>query len=43
MSNDRLSYFDDNAPTIGSKLSHVQSVFNNIRKKAKVIEVIGDF
>ena len=40
---DRLSYFDNDAPSINDTLEWVKSVFNDIRRKAKVIESIGDF
>ncbi len=39
----RLTAFDSNAPDINEPLAWVKSVFKDIRKKAKVIEVIGDF
>lgn len=39
----RMSWFDSDAPDIGESLSYIQSVFTDIRKKAKVIEDIGDF
>ena len=44
LTGDRLSAFDNDAPTINNSLREVRSVFNDIRKKSKgVIEVIGDF
>lgn len=42
LSGNRLSWFDSDAPYIDG-LSWVKSVFRDIRKKAKVIEEIGDF
>ena len=43
LSGSRLSAFDDNAPTIDDSLKWVRSVFRDIKQKAEVIEVIGDF
>lgn len=43
MSGDRLTYFDGEPPSINDDMKYVQSVFRGIRKKAKVLEVIGDF
>ena len=44
LSGDRLSWFDDAAPSVGNSTKSVQSMFNNIRKKAaRVVESIGDF
>ena len=44
MSGNRLSYFDDSAPTIDDPVAWVRSVFRDIRKKAtSVIEIVGDF
>ena len=42
LSGDRLSWFDDCAPSINDE-SWVKSVFRDIRAKAKVISFIGDF
>lgn len=40
----RLSAFDSDAPGVDEPLKYIQSVFDDIRKKAtKVLEVIGDF
>ncbi len=43
MSGSRLSAFDNDAPTVDDSLSWVKSVFRDIRAKAEVLEVIGDF
>lgn len=44
LTGDRLSAFDNNAPTVNQSVKLVQTIFNNIRRKAKmVISVIGDF
>ncbi len=43
LSGDRLSGFDDEAPSIGDSISWVKSVFRDVRAKAEVIEVLGDF
>jgi hypothetical protein len=43
MSGDRLSAFDDSPPSINDALKWVRSVFRDIRAKAKVVKVIGDF
>ena len=40
---DRLSWWNSNAPDIGDTVAWVRSVFRDIRAKAKVLEVIGDF
>lgn len=39
----RVSAFDNNPPSIDDSIAWVKSVFKDIRKKAKVVEVIGDF
>lgn len=39
----RLSAFDSDPPTIDDPLAYVKSVFRDIRAKAEVLEVIGDF
>ena len=39
----RMSAFDNEAPTVDDTISWVKSVFRDIRKKAKVISVEGDF
>jgi hypothetical protein len=39
----RMTYFDKEAPTVDDPMSWVNTMFRNIRKKAKVLEVIGDF
>lgn len=43
LSGDRMSWFDDEPPSVGDTVSWVRSVFRDIRKKAEVIEVAGDF
>jgi hypothetical protein len=43
LTDDRLSAFDKEPPSIDDTLSWVRSVFRDIRKKAQVIEFIGDF
>ena len=43
LTGNRMSYFDSDAPSVNDPLSWVRSVFRDIRKKAKVLEVIGDF
>ena len=43
MTGSRLSYFDDDAPFIDDPLKWVKGVFRGIRKKAKVLNVVGDF
>lgn len=43
MSGSRLSAFDSDAPSIDDTLAWVKSVFRDIRKKAQVLEVVGDF
>lgn len=43
LSGDRLSAFDSSAPSINDTLKWVKSVFRDIRAKAKVLEVVGDF
>lgn len=43
LSGSRMSWFDNNPPDIDESLSYIRSVFKDIRKKAEVIEVIGDF
>lgn len=43
LTGDRLSYFDNDPPTVNDSLKWVKSIFKNIRKKARVIKVIGDF
>jgi hypothetical protein len=43
LSGDRLSAFDGEAPSIGDSVSWVRSVFRDIRAKAEVISVVGDF
>jgi hypothetical protein len=44
MSGSRLSYFNNEAPSVDDPVAWVKSVFKGIRKKStKVIEVIGDF
>lgn len=43
LSGSRLSAFDGDAPSIDDSMSWIKSVFKDIREKAKVIEVIGDF
>jgi len=39
----RLSAFDNDPPGIDDPIAWVKSVFKNIRAKAKVLTVIGDF
>ena len=43
LSGDRMTWFDKEAPSVNDELPWVRSVFKGIRKKAKVLEVIGDF
>ena len=44
MTGHRLSYFDDDAPSVNDSIAWVRSVFRDIRKKATaVLEVVGDF
>jgi len=43
LSGQRLSAFDNEAPTIEADKSSIRSIFNKIRMKCKVLEVIGDF
>lgn len=43
MTKDRMSYFDNNPPTINNSLSWIKSVFNDIRAKSHVVECVGDF
>ncbi len=43
MSGSRLSYFDSSAPTIDDTKRWILSVVRDIKKKATVLEVIGDF
>ncbi len=43
MSGDRLSGFDNSPPTVNDSMKYIKSVFRDIRKKADVIEVTGDF
>jgi hypothetical protein len=43
MSGSRMSWFDNDAPDINGSLAYIRSVFRDIRKKAQVIEVIGDY
>lgn len=43
MSGNRMSAFDRDPPSINDEIAWIKSVFRDIRKKAKVIEVIGDF
>lgn len=40
----RMSWFDNQPPSVNDSLTWVRSVFKDIRAKAsKVLEVIGDF
>jgi hypothetical protein len=44
LSGDRLSWFDDAAPSVGNDVRQVKRMFDSIRKKAtKVLECVGDF
>jgi hypothetical protein len=43
MTGSRLSYFDNNPPSIDDSLTWVRSVFADIRKKARVKLDVGDF
>ena len=43
MSNDRLSYFDSEAPSVNDSKTWVKSVVRDIKNKAEVLEIIGDF
>lgn len=43
LSGSRLSAFDSDAPSIDDPIKWIKSVFRDIRAKAKVLEVIGDF
>lgn len=43
LSGSRLSAFDNDPPDIDQPLAYIKSVFRDIRKKAKVLEDIGDF
>jgi tRNA/tmRNA/rRNA uracil-C5-methylase (TrmA/RlmC/RlmD family) len=44
LSGDRLSWFDDAAPSVGNDVRQVKRMFDSIRRKAtRVIECIGDF
>lgn len=43
MTGNRLSAFDNDHPSIDDNLSWIKSVFRDIRLKAKVTKVIGDF
>lgn len=43
LSGSRLSWFDCDPPDIDQPLPYIKSVFRDIRKKATVIESIGDF
>ncbi len=44
LTNDRLSWFDNDAPEINTPISDIKKMFKNIREKsARVIESIGDF
>ncbi len=43
LSGSRLSWFDNNAPDVDESLAYIKSVFKDIRKKAKVIQEMGDF
>jgi hypothetical protein len=42
MSGNRLSAFDNDPPSINDPIKWVKSVFRDIRKKATVIESIGN-
>jgi hypothetical protein len=39
----RLCWFDNDPPYVNESLKYIQSVFRDIRKKAKVLKEIGDF
>lgn len=41
LTGDRLSGFDNEPPTIGLSVSDCKKVFQNIRRKGKVIDYIG--
>lgn len=43
MTGDRMSGFDNEAPTVNDTMRWVKSVFRDIRIKAKVLEEIGDY
>jgi hypothetical protein len=43
LSGSRLSAFDNDPPDIDQPLAYIRSVFRDIRQKATVLEVIGDF
>lgn len=43
LSGSRLSYFDSDPPSIDDSKLWILSVVRDIKKKAKVLEVIGDF
>lgn len=43
LTNERMSAFDADAPTIGDTIQWVKSVFTDIKRKAIVLECIGDF
>jgi len=44
LSGDRLSWFDDQAPSVGNDVRQVEMMFDSIRRKAtRVIECVGDF
>lgn len=44
MTGDRLSYFDNESPSINDKLKWVRSVFDDIRRESKlIVSCVGDF
>lgn len=44
LTGDRLSYFDNNAPSINDELKRIKSIFKNIREKSlDIVECVGDF
>ena len=43
LSGSRLSYFDDEGPSVDDSDEWVKSVFRDIRKKTKVVKCMSDF
>jgi len=43
LSGDRLTWFDNEPPSIGDSLAWVRGAFKEIRKKAEIISCEGDF
>ena len=43
LTGDRLSWFDNDPPSINDSMRWIKSVFVDVRKKAEVSLVVGDF